>query len=424
MALAWRAGPRAGYSPPRMTRWAFVLSLFVLALTGCAPSMLGTPPSVAMAAPPPPLAAPPVTVSAAPPAVTSPAVAEALPAQPGVELVAASADEMAALEDDDDEQAPGAHPPAAPPPALALSDAEIDQRFHHDPASLGPASVGPASAGALVNGVQMPRGEHWQLLDPGRAWGTQETVDALVRCIDKVNERYPGAPPIAIGHLSAKNGGHLSPHKSHQSGRDADVGYYYKSGPRLFVHATEENLDLPRTWALLKTALRETTIDMIFIDRSVQRALVDYAASSGEDAAFLDEVFQIRGKNARAPVRHIKGHDNHIHFRFHNPVAEEMGRRVARFVVIPRYQPPVRVAASQAETAGYVQIRAHSGDTLVILARRYGTTVEEIQRANQLAGNAIRAGIVYKIPQKVAPRAQSTAKPPSRVAQRRPATRR
>jgi hypothetical protein len=170
----------------------------------------------------------------------------------------------------------------------------------------------------------------------------------------------------------------------------------------------------------LKTALRETPIEMIFVDRAVQRALADYAARSGEEAAFLDEVFQIRGKNARAPIRHVKGHDNHIHFRFHNPVAEEMGRRVARFVVIPRPPPahaPLRVAESQAETASYVQIRAHSGDTLVILARRYGTTVEEIQRANQLAGNAIRAGTVYKIPQKAAPR--PIAKLPSRVAQRR-----
>ncbi len=263
----------------------------------------------------------------------------------------------------------------------------------------------------LVNGVQMPTGEGWQLTDPGRAWGTQETVDYLVRCIHRVQQRFPGAPPLSIAHLSAKNGGHLSPHKSHQSGRDADVGYYYKSGPRPFVHATEENLDLPRTWALLKAALTETTVDMIFIDRGVQRLLADYAAANGEDAAFLDEVFQIRGKNARAPIRHIKGHDNHIHFRFHNPAAEAMGQRVARFVTLPRAPVAAVVSARQAETAGYAQIRARSGDTLVILARRYGTTVEEIQHANRLAGNAIRAGVVYRIPQKLAP------KPPPKVAQ-------
>jgi LysM repeat protein len=271
----------------------------------------------------------------------------------------------------------------------------------------------------LVNGVQMPQGEHWSVRDPGHAWGTQETVDALVHCIERVNKGYPGAPPLHIGHLSAKSGGHLSPHKSHQSGRDADIGYYYKSGVHPFIRATEDNLDLPRTWALIKIAIKETTVEMILVDRSVQRLLADYAAQNGEEPAFLDEVFQIRGKNARAVIRHIKGHDNHIHFRFHNPVAEAMGRRVARFVAVPRA--PVRVAASQAETAGYAQIRARSGDTLVILARRYGTSVEEIQRANGLGGNAIRAGVVYRIPQKAAPPPpMKIGKAPGKLAQKRP----
>src|SRR4029077_1998203 len=115
--------------------------------------------------------------------------------------------------------------------------------------------------------------------------------------------------------------------------------------------------------------------------------------------------------------------DNHIHFRFHNPVAEAMGRRVARFVVIPRALPPAVGAASQAETAGYAQIRAGSGDTLVILARRYGTTVEEIQHANRLAGNAIRAGVVYKIPQKAAPAPPPRpVRAPAKLAQRKPVT--
>ncbi len=58
----------------------------------------------------------------------------------------------------------------------------------------------------------------------------------------------------------------------------------------------------------------------------------------------------------------------------------------------------------------------------MILARRYGTTVEEIQRANSLPGNAIRAGIVYRIPQKQAPK--RAAKPAvTRVAQRSKARR-
>jgi murein endopeptidase/LysM repeat protein len=420
-----------------MTRWALALTL--VALTGCAaPAAVMVGPAAPANPGAPPFPANPAASWPASPAVPGSSltlVAGTPSGAPGLAADAgAPADGDLSTPEDDDDEIGGAstspHPVTQRNPALALSDVEIDQRFHHDPASLGPASIGPAGAGALVNGVQMPKGEHWQLLDPGHAWGTQETVDALVLCIERVNERFPGAPPLAIGHLSARTGGHLSPHKSHQSGRDADIGYYYKSGTRPFVRASGDNLDLARTWTLVKTAVRETTIDMIFIDRGVQRILADYAAANGEDAAFLDEVFQIRGKNARAPIRHIKGHDNHIHFRFHNPNAEEMGKRVARFVVIQRA--PVAVAArggghaaessgqaAQLEPAGYAQIRARSGDTLVILARRYGTTVEDIQRANRLSGNAIRAGFVYKIPQKVAP-PSPRPKAPARVAQRHP----
>ena len=400
-----------------MIRRALALGLLILPACALAPAEEG--PRFPQPAP----ATAPVTSAALVPA---PAPA---PAPGGVFALAsapdATADELAALDDDDDEPdaAAGATPgpsavpvrPAATSPALALSDAEIEQHYHRDPASLGPISVGRASAGLLVNGVQMVKSERIELLDPGRAWGTRETVDALVRIIDRVNERYPGTGALPIGHLSAKNGGHLSPHVSHQSGRDADVGYYYRTPVRAFLRANEANLDLPRTWALVRAAIKETDVEMILVDRSIQRLLADYAAANGEDPAFVDAVFQIRGKNARAPVRHVKGHDNHLHFRFYNPVAEEMGRRVARFVRPPA---PVVVAASQAEAAGVVFAphRARSGDTLVILAKRYGTTVEEIQRVNGLRSNALRAGVVYRIPQKVALKA-----PPARlVAARRP----
>jgi penicillin-insensitive murein endopeptidase len=383
------------------------LALALLVLPGCALAPSEEAPRFA-----PSPAAPP----GSPGAPTFPA-AGASAADGSIQLAfapGATDDELSALDDDDEEPDAGvAATPGAPPgpgaaaptsPALALSDAEIEQRYHQDPASLGPISVGRASAGLLVNGVQMQKSERIELLDPGHAWGTRETVDALVHIIDRVNERYPGTGPLSIGHLSARNGGHLSPHVSHQSGRDADVGYYYRTAARAFVRANEQNLDLPRTWALVRAAVKETDVEMILVDRGVQKLLADYASANGEDPAFVDAVFQIRGRNARAPVRHVKGHDNHLHFRFHNPVAEEMGRRVARFVRPPA---PAVVHASQAEVAGVVFMphRARSGDTLVILAKRYGTTVEEIQRVNGLKSNALRAGVVYRIPQKAAPRA-------------------
>jgi murein endopeptidase len=383
-----------------MTRLGLPILLAITALTGCAaaPGRDAVQAPVAVGPHPPPGPPPP-------PPPPPPAAAEPPPAGPAVAAAPGVDAEVAALEDDDgDDQDDSAGPPPASSPLLALSDDEIEKRFKEDAPSLGSISVGRPSAGVLVNGVQMPESDRWVLLDPGRAWGTRETVDALARCIDRVNERFPGAPPLSIGHISAKNGGHLSPHVSHQAGRDADVGYYYRAGTaKPFVHATEQNLDLPRTWALVRAALKETHVDMIFMDASIQRLLAAYALVNGEDPAFVDASFQVRGKSARAPIRHIHGHDNHIHFRFHSPIAEELGRRVARLVPIPHEK--VRVAASSGAGAtemGFAQIRAKSGDTLVILAKRYGTSVEEIQRANGLKGNAIRAGVVYRIPQKVA----------------------
>jgi penicillin-insensitive murein endopeptidase len=393
-------------------------AILLLALTGCAaaprPAIASYPaaPADAGLAPPPaaaPLPAAAPAPQAAPPAATPPAEA------PAAAAPASGDEEMAALEDDDGDDADdSAGPPDASSPLLALSDDEIAKRFKEDTASLGSMSVGRPSAGVLVNGVQMPTSDRWVLLDAGRAWGTKETVDALAHCIDRVNERFPGAPPISIGHISARSGGHLSPHVSHQAGRDADVGYYYRTGNKPFVHATEQNLDLPRTWALVRAAIKETHVEMIFMDASVQRLLAAHALASGEDPAFVDAAFQVRGKNARAPIRHIHGHDNHIHFRFHSPIAEELGRRVARFVPIPHERTRVAGGGGGGKEIGVAQIKAHSGDTLVILARRYGTTVEEIQRLNGLRGNAIRAGVVYRIPQKVAPKPP----PPARSAHR------
>jgi LysM repeat protein len=72
----------------------------------------------------------------------------------------------------------------------------------------------------------------------------------------------------------------------------------------------------------------------------------------------------------------------------------------------------VITASSYAEAAGsFARIRARNGDTLVTLARRFGTTVEELQRVNGLRSNAIRAGAVYKVPQKLPPKVVASRKP-------------
>lgn len=313
-------------------------------------------------------------------------------------------------EDEDifDAPSPTSTPSAHLSPLLQLTDAEIHARYKKDPATLGPLSVGRPNAGALVNGVRMPSDPaKWVVLEPGLAWGTQETVDGISRAIERVHAEFPASQPIPIGHISSKSGGYLPVHKSHQAGRDVDLGYYFTTPKPHFVSGTKANLDLARSLALVKAFFAVSDVEMMFIDTSIQKLLVDYALAHGEDAAWLDKTFQVRQKPGYAPIRHVRGHKNHIHVRFSSPQAVALGRRVAGLVAIHPAPSPGTKGAPAAVTAPgekLVPHKARSGDTLQILARRYGTTVQAIQRVNGLKGFALKAGHVYQIPVPAPPR--------------------
>lgn len=56
----------------------------------------------------------------------------------------------------------------------------------------------------------------------------------------------------------------------------------------------------------------------------------------------------------------------------------------------------LKVPASQ--TSSYIEYTVRSGDTLWLLARRYDTTVDEIKRLNGLTGNLLNIGQILRIP--------------------------
>ena len=318
----------------------------------------------------------------------------------GSDADGAAAGDDAALEDDvegssDDDAAADAQAPQhwLDDPRLAISDQELRSKLGSDLDSLGSLSVGQPSAGLLFGGVRMPEGEHWTAISPGLDWGTEETVAYLQAAIDKVFTEHPGGHPLRIGHISAKHGGHLSPHKSHQAGRDVDISYFYKTPADhiWYRRAQADNLDLERTWAFVRALVTETDVEYIFIDSSIQRLLKQYALSIGEDPDWLDSIIQYGSRSPRPIVRHAPGHDTHIHVRFFSPVAQELGRRAHPLLVELHKLPAPRQ---------YIHHKVRKGQLLGSLAKRYGTTVEEIQRANGLRNTHIRAGKTYLIPKK------------------------
>lgn len=223
---------------------------------------------------------------------------------------------------------------------LGLDVAELDTLVQADPSAIGSLSLGKANRGGLFNGVELPESPLWRRVEPDKAFGTQETIDGISHAIHAVHRTFADTHELWVGHISRQRGGWLRPHRSHQSGRDVDLGFYYTDDSRWYVRGSEKNLDVARNWVLLKTLLVETDVEFVFLDRSVQRLMIEYAKATGEDAAWLEATFEGDRRDAQCIVRHVWGHATHMHVRFRSEVSRHMAERaypaLARAGHLPR----------------------------------------------------------------------------------------
>lgn len=217
-------------------------------------------------------------------------------------------------------------------PLAAFTDDQIGQMARTDPLSLGSMSVGNPNRGALANGVHFPTGPLWKLADPEHAWGTAESVEFVRHAIERVHEELPGGHTVFVGDLSAEHGGRLRPHRSHQSGVDVDLGYYYSDRSVWYRRVNARNMDRPRNWLLLQTLLVETRVQYVFIDRNVQPLLEEYALASGVDPQWVRRIFHGSSGRRDSIIRHRQGHATHMHVRFENPTAQLTARRSYRWL--------------------------------------------------------------------------------------------
>jgi hypothetical protein len=285
---------------------------------------------------------------------------------------------------------PGSKSPDSPAALLELSDEELLQRIETDPGLLGSLSIGVPSRSILFNGVELPTNTRWTPAPNADRWATSETITAIETAVDTVYELFPDSPPVTIGDISAREGGHLKRHLTHQGGRDVDFGFYYlQSKGAWFAPGTATNLDVPRNWALVRALLTRTDVETILLDTRVQQVLYKYALNIGEDKAWLDHVFGFARGYRDAKIVHVAGHRTHYHVRFFNAVAQELGRRAHPLLVqMNIMSPPVYTVRHVVKT----------GQTIGQLAARYGTSVRAIQQANGLRTTQLRAGRAYTIP--------------------------
>ncbi|MEM2056650.1 MAG: penicillin-insensitive murein endopeptidase [Thermoproteota archaeon] len=191
-------------------------------------------------------------------------------------------------------------------------------------------SIGHPFNGRLENGIPFPRWfEGYTLRELEKTYTTPEVIGALLHAISAVRKEFPNTYDLYLGDFSKPGGGPWYPHhKSHQNGRDVDIGFYFKTTtPEGFIRGSIENLDLARTWSFLINLIKTYMVEKIFLDFSIQKTLFMYGLSKGYSIDLLGKIFQlIPSRECQfVVVCHEPNHADHFHVRFIAPWSELAG---------------------------------------------------------------------------------------------------
>jgi penicillin-insensitive murein endopeptidase len=202
------------------------------------------------------------------------------------------------------------------------------------PSPLAPenhGSVGLPHRGTLSGGSELPDvGLGFARLRKNeRRFGTRTLVDTIERAAAVVARERPGSV-LVIGDLSVAHGGHLLPHLSHRTGRDADLLLYVRTldGAMVtspgFVHFEADGLawdavherflrfDVEREWLLVKTLVEDddARIQWIFLNHVLEPMLIEWARAKGEPAETIR-----RAEEVLLEPKPGGAHDDHTHIR-------------------------------------------------------------------------------------------------------------
>lgn len=168
-----------------------------------------------------------------------------------------------------------------------------------------------------------------------RYYGSQEIVYLIAQMGQFTRKLIPNYV-LPIGDVSAKTGGKLGTHASHQNGLDADIAFYFKDQKiqgNLFSALqngkTGRVLDswmVEEQWKLLKYAVSSKYVDRIFIHQSLKNSLCQYAIKTG-DIKKEDKTGDAYELLRR--LRPEKNHYNHFHLRVKCSKAQVRCRQMA-----------------------------------------------------------------------------------------------
>lgn len=187
--------------------------------------------------------------------------------------------------------------------------------------------VGKPNDGILIDGECLPQeGEGYMQLfrETERIWGAHPMISMLKETASDISRRYPGRDRLQVEDISAKNGGDIDGHGSHENGLDVDIGYYKANGiehdpiktgqtyaPSMVEgNRPSANFDVERNWELVKALHRHGNVQKVFMDQTLKKELCNYAKSKKDYASNI---------NVLRSLRHEENHADHIHVRLRCP---------------------------------------------------------------------------------------------------------
>lgn len=203
------------------------------------------------------------------------------------------------------------------------------------PSPLAPqlhGSVGLPHHGVVTGAVALPRkGPGYVLFrNDDVRYGVPALVSTVAYAAAEVAKARPGSPALVVGDLGQEHGGPTERHRSHRSGRDADLLYFVTTPEGVpvrspgFIRFGADGLaelegkkkylrlDVARTWLLVKALLTAPDADVqwLFVSRPIEGLLTEHARALGEDPELVWYAETVMQQPSDSAV-----HDDHIHLR-------------------------------------------------------------------------------------------------------------
>jgi penicillin-insensitive murein DD-endopeptidase len=206
------------------------------------------------------------------------------------------------------------------------------------PSPLAPAlrgSIGVPHQGVVTHAVGLKKeGDGYRLFrDNGVRWGNPRLVAAIEHAAAAVARERPGGSPLIVADLSARFGGEVSGHRSHRSGRDADLllyaltpagvsvrapGFVKYGADGLGVASYKEKkqallrFDVEREWLLVRALITapDANVQWLFLAGWLEALIIEYARARGEDPELV-----WHAESALLQPGDSSAHDDHIHMR-------------------------------------------------------------------------------------------------------------